>query len=196
MNNAEDFRPKEWYGRGRLPHYDDCWSMQFLTMRLADSVPMKVIERWQRELEGLGEKGKIKMQKRIESYLDRGYGDCHLGKRGIAEMVRDSLFFHDGDKYRLISWVIMPNHLHFLLRQSEGTELEEITHSLKSYTAQQANKVLGRRGEFWQAETFDRFIRDGNHYRNTIRYIENNPVKARLCAAKEDWEFGSAWNGQ
>ena len=135
------------------------------------------------------------MRRRIEKYLDKGYGECHLKKRPIAEIVRDSLFFNDGKTYSLKSWVIMPNHIHVLLRQSEGVELAEITQAFKSYTAHMANKFLGRRGEFWQAEVFDRYIRDDRHYTNVINYIESNPVKAKLCDNKEDWEFGSAWRG-
>jgi len=35
--------------------------------------------------------------------------------------------------------------------------------------------LLGRKGDFWQTETFDRFIRDERHYHNAANYIENNP---------------------
>jgi putative DNA methylase len=191
----KNFQPKGWYDRRRLPHFDDGYSFQFLTTRLADSVPLSVIDGWQRELEHLGDFGKLEMRRRVEKYLDKGYGECHLKKRPVAEIVRDSLFFNDGKTYSLKSWVIMPNHVHVLLRQAEGVALEEITQAFKSYTAHIANKLLGRRGEFWQAEVFDRYIRDDRHYTNVINYIENNPVKARLCNAKEDWEFGSAWWG-
>jgi len=192
----KDFQPKGWYDRRRLPHFDDGSSFQFITTRLADSVPLSVIDRWQMELEHLGDQGKLEMRKRIEKYLDKGHGECHFKKRQVAEIVRDSLFFNDGKKYSLNSWVIMPNHVHVLLRQCEGISLEEITQAFKSYTAHKINKLLGRRGEFWQAEVFDRYIRDRRHCGNVIRYIENNPVKAGLCESKVDWEFGSAWKGR
>jgi putative DNA methylase len=86
----------------------------------------------------------------------------------------------------------MPNHIHVLLRPRPGHKLETIVHSLKSYTALEANKVLGREGQFWMREVFDRYIRDQEHFARTFRYIENNPVKAGLCARPEDWEFSSA----
>ena len=102
-------------------------------------------------------------------------------------------FFFDGVRYRLTAWVVMPNHAHLLLTPAAEQELSQILHSLKSYTANEANKILRRSGEFWQPESFDRRIRDANHFANTISYIENNPVKARLCKRPEDWPFSSAW---
>ncbi|HYM00221.1 MAG TPA: hypothetical protein VEZ90_14810, partial [Blastocatellia bacterium] len=73
-----------------------------------------------------------------------------------------------------------------------GWELGQILHSWKSFTANQCNKALGRNGEFWQKETWDRYVRDERHYYNAIAYIERNPVKARLCKKPEDWEWSSA----
>lgn len=65
----------------------------------------------------------------------------------------------------------------------------------KSYTAHQANKLLGRAGKFWQEDYFDRYIRDYEHFEKVIDYIELNPVKAGLCISKYDWPFGSAYKG-
>ena len=65
-------------------------------------------------------------------------------------------------------------------------------HSIKSYTAHEANKILGRSGQFWQPESFDRYIRNQKHFLSVIRYIENNPVKAGLCLRPEDWAYSSA----
>jgi REP element-mobilizing transposase RayT len=52
--------------------------------------------------------------------------------------------------------------------------------------------MLGRRGRFWQKEYFDRYIRNARHFAKVAAYIENNPVKARLCEKAEDWPFSSA----
>ena len=87
----------------------------------------------------------------------------------------------------------MPNHSHMLLTPCAGHELSAILHSLKSYTANEANKLAGRSGQFWQPESFDRYVRDADHFQNVITYIENNPVKARLCEKPEDWPYSSAW---
>ncbi len=46
---------------------------------------------------------------------------------------------------------------------------------------------------FWMEEYFDRYIRNADHFRNAVNYIENNPVKAGLCSKPSDWPFSSAW---
>jgi REP element-mobilizing transposase RayT len=53
--------------------------------------------------------------------------------------------------------------------------------------------MLRRSGQFGMEDYFDRYTRDEKHVANTVRYIENNPVKAKLCAKPEDWPFSSAW---
>jgi REP element-mobilizing transposase RayT len=74
-----------------------------------------------------------------------------------------------------------------------GFPLSEVVHSWKSFTANEANKILGRSGDFWQREYHDRFIRDDDHYRNAVFYIENNPVKAGLAKTAQAWRYSSAW---
>ncbi|HZY42050.1 MAG TPA: transposase, partial [Anaerolineae bacterium] len=67
-----------------------------------------------------------------------------------------------------------------------------VLHSWKSFTAQQANRLLNRTGEFWAREYYDRFIRDERHFAQTVTYIEQNPVKAGLVESAEAWPFSSA----
>ena len=151
-------------------------------------MPQELLDKWRSEIPN-----ESQFRKMIEKYLDSGCGECLLKQDRIAGMVRDSLLFLDKKKYRLISWVVMPNHVHVLLTPLEDQHLPEIEHSIKSYTAQQANKILGRKRQFWQHETFDRYVRDRRHYAAVIRYIENNPVMAGLCERAEDWRFSSAY---
>ncbi len=87
----------------------------------------------------------------------------------------------------------MPNHLHCLLRPQENIELKDIMHSIKSYTGLKANRLLGRRGKFWQEDYFDRYIRNYEHFESAVDYINLNPVKAGLCEKPADWKFGSAY---
>jgi len=129
---------------------------------------------------------------RIEAYLDTGYGACHLSDRRIANLVQDSLLHFDGDRYRLSAWVLMPNHVHFLAAPCYGHSLSSIMHSLKSYSSQEANRILQRKGRFWFEDYFDRYIRNAKHFENAVGYIESNPVRAGLCNSPSDWRFGSA----
>jgi putative DNA methylase len=176
----EKSKPRGWYSRGYLPHFDGGEKLQFLTFRLNDSLPTEVLEKWKLELEKSPEiEREITLRERIEKYLDCGYGKCYLKNPEIAEIVQNALLYHNKAKYKLISWVIMPNHVHVLLKPFE--KLGAIEHSIKSYTANKINKLLKRSGSLWQTQVFDRYIRDFTHFEKTIAYIENNPVKARLC---------------
>jgi REP element-mobilizing transposase RayT len=189
-----NFQPKGhrseygWHSRGYLPHFDGGGTTQFITFRLFDSLPQTLLEQWRRE-----NRDDAAFRKRIEIYLDSGHGSAWLGDERIAVVVRNALLYHDSEKYRLTAWVVMPNHVHLLLTPLENQTLTEILHSIKSYTAHQANKILNRSGIFWQHESFDRYIRNRKHFLNVIEYIENNPVAANLCQTPELYQFSSAF---
>ena len=187
-------RPKGWHSRGYLPHFEGGEIPQFITFRLADSVPQELLRRWRRELaaESAGD-WEAAYRRRVELYLDQGYGECYLRDPRVATMAQDALLYFDGARYCLRAWVVMPNHLHLLLTPSPGCEISEIMHSRKLYTARQANKILNRAGQFWQRDYFDRYIRDERHYLTTVNYIENNPVKVGLCQRAGDWPYSSAY---
>lgn len=189
-----NYKPKlnrtDWgcYNQAYLPHFDAPQKLQFVTFRLFDSMPQTVLDRFRTEATQNSE-----FRKSIEHYLDSGFGECWLRRKDIAEQVRDALKFNDKIKYDLISWVIMPNHVHLLLTPKKNVHLPNILHSIKSFTAQMANKLLQRNGQFWQHESFDRYIRNYKHFAAVVRYIEQNPVKAGLCDAAEEWTFSSAF---
>ena len=133
----------------------------------------------------------LERQRKIQAYLDRGMGDCHLRDPVLAEMVQGNLWHHDGVKYRLLAWVIMPNHVHALVEIWQ-VPMGKILQSWKSYTSKEANRKLARTGTFWAEDYFDRYIRDEDHFRRVVRYIENNPVQARLVRTPEEWPWSSA----
>src|SRR5450756_1887689 len=186
LEKAQGF--KGWYVSKSLPHRDAPGTRQFITCRLADAMPATRRHEWEAFLELEDDQEK---QRRIELYLDHGYGECHLRDPRIATLVQDNLWHHDGAKYRLLAWVIMPNHFHGLIEICD-VPMGEILKSWKSYTAKAANKILGRRGTLWEEDYFDVYVRDDEHYRRVVRYIENNPARARLVKAPSDWLWSSA----
>lgn len=190
MFDPRDKAGRRKHSRGYLPHFDVYQTTQFVTFRLADSMPQDVLKKWKAELES-GEITDVDFRKRIEQYLDSGYGSCALRDPRIANLLRETLLKWDGERYELIGWVIMPNHVHILIRLRGENLLSEIMHSIKSFAAHQANKILGLSGRFWSVESFDRYIRNAEHFRNTIRYIEENPVKAGLCRESSDWRYSA-----
>ena len=90
-------------------------------------------------------------------------------------------------------WVIMPNHIHILIETRPEWPLYRVIGSFKRYTARVANQLLSRTGAFWARDYFDRYIREAEHYNETVCYIENNPVKAGLCIEPRAWRCSSAW---
>ena len=98
----------------------------------------------------------------------------------------------DGARNHLLAWAIMPNHVHTLIEVFDGFPLDDVIHTWKSFTAKQANRLLGRGGRFWAPDYYDRQVRDDEHLAAVTDYIEQNPVKAGLVRFAEDWPWGSA----
>lgn len=194
MSDQKQDIPRGWHSRGYLPHFDGGEICQFITLHLGDALPQTIIERWKAELKHeKDEVVKALLFRRSERYLDQGYGACFLKKEEIAGQAQESLLYADAVRYKLMAWVVMPNHTHFLIKPINGWELSEIMKRYKSFTAHVSNKMLQRSGQFWQKDYFDRYIRNYDHFTSTINYIENNPVKAGLCAHPGDWPFSSAY---
>ena len=173
----------EWHSRGRLPHWEAGERPQSISFRLADSLPGKLLDQWRDELARLPQDEAARARRiRIEAALDDGHGALALKDPAVAAMVEAALLHFDGTRYRIHAWVIIPNHVHALITPLHGHTLSDILHSWKSHTAHKANDMLGRTGTFWAQEYFDRAIRDERHFAAARQYIEDNPVKARLCA--------------
>jgi len=186
---------KGWYSRGYLPHRDEAFLTQSITFRLADSFPAEMLDQWRDWI--APETGEIlssdaRNRARIEAWLDAGHGKCWLRDPRIAELVENALLHFDGDRYRLLAWCVMPNHVHVVAHFDKGHSLAAVVHSWKSFTASEANRILQRSGAFWFREYWDRFIRDERHLQNTLSYVEANPVKAHLVRSPEEWPWSSA----
>ena len=187
-----------WWSRGYLPHFDAVGVSQFVTIRLADSLPTSVHNALEAELallkqnQGSPTERLRRRQARLEQLLDAGYGACWLKSEDVALVVVASLTFLVNEGHSIFRWVIMPNHLHLLIAVRQGYELSSVMRRFKGYTAKEANKVLQRSGSFWFPEFFDRYIRDEQHYEDVIRYIDRNPVQAGLVKHEAQWRFSSA----
>jgi len=177
-------QPKGWHSRGYLPHFDSAETIQFVTFRLADSLPAAVIQQLRYRETAVH---------RIERDLDNGLGSCWLRRPQIASLVQDALFHFDGQRYRLLAWCLMPNHVHVVVEMERGVSLSDVVRSWKSFTARRANAHLQRTGPFWHADYFDRYMRNEEHLTQTIDYVEQNPVKAGLAAEPTDWKWSSAY---
>lgn len=187
---------KAWFSRGYLPHLDQKGLLQSITFRLADSLPQQVLYRLDDELKILPlEKQDVERRRKIEAYLDAGAGCCALRHPSMAKIMQETLLKFDGDKYRLLAWCIMPNHVHVLIEPQ--VPLWKSVQSWKSYTGRWALKHNAELGlgvpgkKFWMREYWDRYIRDEKHFHDIITYIHDNPVKAKLCKYPENWPWSS-----
>ena len=193
--------------RGKLPHLKKEGAIYFVTFRLADSLPAHEVARLKHERQVILEQARAANSPltwheeeqllawycdKVEALLDAGHGACWLSKPEIAGLVAGALQHFNGQRYELNAWVVMPNHVHVVVWPMPGHTLSDILHSWKSFTSKATNKLLCRTGEFWQKESFDHWIRDDAERARLVAYVEDNPGKARLCKAPEDWKWSSA----
>jgi 5-methyltetrahydrofolate--homocysteine methyltransferase len=189
---------------GSLPHWYRENATYAVTFRLEDSFPAKVLNSYRKEKEDLQKRlaeaektsdpklvqdlqvalGKLHRE-RIEAALDEGMGESWMKNPKIAKIIANSLQHFAGERYDLGAWCVMPNHVHAIISPREGHSLPDILRSIKRHSALEANRQLGREGEFWQKESYDHMIRDEEDYQNQRDYILENPKSAGL----EGWKF-------
>jgi putative transposase len=132
----------------------------------------------------------------MDRYLDTTRkGPMYLKNEKVAQIVVECL--HRGAElghYDLGAWVLMANHVHVLLWPK--ISVPRMLCSLKGVTAREANKFLNRTGNpFWQAESYDHWVRNDAELVRVWRYIENNPVKAGIAVRPEAYRWSSAGAG-
>jgi hypothetical protein len=98
----DELRAAGWHSRGYLPHFNGREITQAITIRISNSMPKLVLDRWQRELTSDTDQiADAAIRRRIEYYLDRGYGGCALRDTGVATMVQNAVLYFDGERYGL-----------------------------------------------------------------------------------------------
>ena len=185
---------KYWHSRGYIPHFDAPKIIQHISFHLADSLPVQKVQRMLERIEALPpEEHKLQKIQHCQQLLDNGYGCCLLKQSNFATIIQDSLLFGDQQRYRLLAWVIMPNHVHALIEQKENWPLSKIVQSWKRHSSRQMHKLDSSTiNPLWQRDYWDRFIRNEAHFYSAKSYIEANPVKAGLVTAAEQWPWSSA----
>ncbi|MBI3680708.1 MAG: transposase [Acidobacteria bacterium] len=171
----------------RLPHWEVIGQPLFVTFRLHGSLPYNRIFPPANVTSG-------KAFAAMDRILDQNRsGPVFLGVPEIAHVVVQAL--SDGEtrfhRYQLHSYVVMPNHVHLLV--TPLATAREWLGPLKGFTAREANRILGRTGQpFWQDESYDHLVRNGQEIQRILCYIEDNPVRAGLAASPEQFPWSSA----
>lgn len=191
------------YYNGGLPHWRQANCTYFVTYRQSDALPQPIIREfkhdrdkwlkhrgisvtegmdWNRALAALSKEDhrtyEREMAKRLNKYLDAGYGSCVLKQAEVGKI--ESLTHFHNERVLTGDYVVMPNHVHVLMRPLDGYKLEDILQSIKSFTATKINRVLGQQGPFWMRDSYDHIVRDYEQLDAFKKYIKANPQKANL----------------
>jgi len=178
--------------RRRLPHWRQTGVSYFITFRLADSVPQSLLHQWRDERAiwlrlhpppwRTDEQREYKERfiDRMQEWLDAGMGACHMRRPDVRAEVEVCLLQFDGKRYDIDAFVLMPNHVHAIIKPTSGYDLSTILQGIKGASANRCNKLLGHKSAFWMDESYDHIVRDAKELRTFRNYIGKNPEKARL----------------
>ncbi len=136
----------------RLPHWQQAGVVYFVTFRLADALPTPLLSEWRSSREvwlrmhpepwtrSIEQEYHAHFSGKIEQWLDAGHGSCLLRQAACALMVNGTLHHFDGDRVKLISSVVMPNHVHALFVQHSEIPLQKILSNWKGFSARTINR--------------------------------------------------------
>jgi putative transposase len=197
---------KHFYRR-HLPHYQPPGATFFITFRLAGSLPVEVRQRIEVEAQRKApDRERVANSNLCQQAADKAYmqffeqwdteldssrsGPRWLAEPAFAQLVCEALHYRDGRVYTLDAYCVMPNHVHLVCKplSNEGRvfSLSKIMQALKGFTAWQANRLLKRKGDFWQHENYDHVVRDEKELEQIVKYVLNNPLRAGL---PERWTY-------
>jgi putative transposase len=116
-----------------------------------------------------------------------------FAKPDVARIVLEQILScRDRGFYKLHAFVVMPEHLHVLLTPAEATTVEKAMQMIKGGSAHRLGLERPHKFPIWHAGFHDRWMRDADEYRSSKRYIEQNPVDAKLVERPEDYILSSA----
>jgi REP element-mobilizing transposase RayT len=180
--------------RRRLPHWRQIGVAYFITFRLADSVPQPLLRQWRDDelsgCDGIRRHGaqtnsantKSDSSARMQEWLDAGMGACHMRRSDVRSQVELCLLQFDGKRYDIDAFVLMPNHVHALIKPALGYDRSTLLQGTKGVSANRCNKLLGCKSTFWMDESYDHIVRDAKEVAVFRNYIAGNPAKAGLKA--------------
>lgn len=98
---------------------------------------------------------------------------------------------NSGDEkfYRLIAAVVMPDHIHLILRPKDGFTLSRVMQGIKGVSAKLINEYRSTRGTFWQDEYHDRILRSDDEAIEKARYLLENPLRAGLIQQGDQYPY-------
>lgn len=109
-----------------------------------------------------------------------------------AELFRETLFgYREQGKFFLHAFVVMPDHFHALITPAPEISLEKAVQFIKGGFSFRLKSKL----DVWMRGFNESQVLSREKFGGAVRYIEENPVRARLVAAASDYAFSSAGHG-
>ena len=104
-------------------------------------------------------------------------------------LVHELRRLHDHGDVISLAWVVMPDHLHWLIQLNERWSLARVVKTLTARTALTINRHLCKQGSLWQRAYYDRAARKDEDIRQIARYIVANPLRAGLVRNIGDYPY-------
>ena len=95
--------------------------------------------------------------------------------------------------FKLKSFVIMDNHIHFLIKPEKGENLSKIMQWILGVFAKHYNKHYNLKGHVWYDRFKSKIIESFQQLISTFEYISNNPVIAEIVENAEEYQYGALW---
>ena len=136
-------------------------------------------------------KGRVSLQNQIYllSFVTEGreprFSDFHCARLIIRSLKKSR-------HTKTLAFVVMPDHVHWLIQLLEDASLSRVVQTVKSVSAHQINQYLERRGQFWQDGFHDHALRKEEAVIEAARYIVANPIRAGLVKSVKDYSHWDA----
>jgi len=114
--------------------------------------------------------------------------DLTLGRTIVRSLKRED----DAGHTKTLAFVIMPDHLHWLVQLMGTRSLSVSVNTTKSFASRSINQVIGRSGPVWQKGFYDHALRDEEDLAGVARYIVANPLRAGLTRSVSDYPLWDA----
>jgi putative transposase len=133
----------------------------------------------------------------IYHVLNRANAKVEIFKRekdyeAFLRIIEESL---EKTPLNIFSFCIMPNHWHFVLRTQEDGDMGRfiqrltISHAKRWHAAHQTTGA----GHLYQGRYKSFPIQNDSHFLTVCRYVERNPLRAKLVEGVQDWKWSSLW---
>ena len=175
-----------------LPHWQQAGASYLVTYRMADSIPASLLNQWRIDREAwlahhpqpwsVADEAEYESRftAKMDEWLDAGTGSCALREPRVRHEAVCAITIFDGQRHDLDCAVVMPNHVHLILKPRSGQDLFRLLGGMKAASARACNAMLGRTGAFWMEDSYNRIIRDVEELAAYRHYIARNGKNAGL----------------